>query len=69
MTRITRPNAKKKKPSLEHLRACLLDALKVPAPTRNRYEQELDHYTQDNLAPYLKPAETKKPERIGKIRI
>lgn len=68
---ISRPNRKKLNPSLAHLRACVVDCLQVPEPT-SRYHEELRIFLRDrdesNLV-YLKPADTKKPEKIGNIRI
>ncbi len=66
----SRPNPKKKNPSLDHLRALAVDALIVPEPEPTRYEEELRKYKRDLPAPYLKGTkETRKPERIGNIRI
>lgn len=60
-------NPKKYNPSLEHLRACVIDSLTVPEPTPGRYELELEKYKRDLPLPYLKTSE-RKLEKIGNIR-
>jgi hypothetical protein len=65
----SRPNYKKRNPSLAHLRACVVDSLLAPEPMPGRYEKELADYQRDNLTPYLKPTAERKPETVGVIRV